>query len=368
MNFLPTICIFIIVLFLYIYINHQFKKSEDLEIYEMDYSNNYQLQDVCDVRQPVLFEFKSIYPKLFSELSDPMNPKYGSYDVNIKDSNDYYKENILSVDSIILPMQDTYKILSKPSPLNGSKSHFIAEDNSEFLEDSGLHRIIKSADEYLKPDFTVHTKYDMLFGSANATTPLRYHTNNCRFISVYSGKLKIKMTPWKSNKFLDPIKDYENYEFRSPMNPWEPQSMYKTDFDKIQFLEFDVLGGNVLYMPPYWWYSIQYSDIPNTIAYSMTYSTVMNCISNLPDIVLYYLQQQNITKKIKKIPEPDVAAINISGNIQESEPNRNQCQKTETEQKLDQEPEQGLDQELEPKLDQESEQKLDQEPNITNKI
>ena len=100
----------------------------------------------------------------------------------------------------------------------------------------------------------------------------------------------------------------------------------------------------------------------------MTYSTVMNCISNLPDIVLYYLQQQNITKKIKKIPEPDVAAVNISGNIQEPEPNRNQCQKTETEQKLDQEPEQGLDQESEPKLDQESEQKLDQEQNITNKI
>jgi len=322
----------------------------------MDYSNNYHLQDVCDVRQPVLFDFKSVYPKLFSELSDPMNPKYGSYDVNIKDSNDYYKENILSVDSIILPLQDAQKILSSPSPQNGSKSHFISEDNSEFLEESGLHRIIKSADEYLKPDFTLHTKYDMLFGSANANTPLRYHTNNSRFISVYSGKIKIKMTPWKSKKFLDPIKDYENYEFRSPMNPWEPQSIYKNDFDKIQFLEFDVLGGNVLYMPPYWWYSIQYSDIPNTIAYSITYSTVMNCISNLPDIVLYYLQQQNITKKIKKMPVPDVATINIPGNIPETEQKTEQNPKLE--QQMDQEQKTEQKQNLDPEL----------EPNITNKI
>ena len=38
----------------------QFKKSEDLEIYEMDYSTNANLQDVCDVRQPVLFNVKDI--------------------------------------------------------------------------------------------------------------------------------------------------------------------------------------------------------------------------------------------------------------------------------------------------------------------
>ena len=36
----------------------QFKKSEDLEIYEMDYSTNAHLQDVCDVRQPVLFNVR----------------------------------------------------------------------------------------------------------------------------------------------------------------------------------------------------------------------------------------------------------------------------------------------------------------------
>jgi cbb3-type cytochrome oxidase cytochrome c subunit len=28
----------------------------------------------------------------------------------------------------------------------------------------------------------------------------------------------------------------------------------------------------------------------------------MNCISNIPDLALYWLQQQNITKKITKLP------------------------------------------------------------------
>ena len=33
----------------------------------------------------------------------------------------------------------------------------------------------------------------------------------------------------------------------------------------------------------------------------------MNCISNLPDLALYVLQQQNITKKIHKVPDVKIA-------------------------------------------------------------
>ena len=47
----------------------------------------------------------------------------------------------------------------------------------------------------------------------------------------------------------------------------------------------------------------------------------MNCISNLPDLGLYWLQQQNITKKITKIP-PTFETIKaaIVENISTSEP------------------------------------------------
>ena len=44
MNFFITFLIFMIILFLYVHINDQYKKSEDLEIYEMDYISNSELQ------------------------------------------------------------------------------------------------------------------------------------------------------------------------------------------------------------------------------------------------------------------------------------------------------------------------------------
>ena len=46
----------------------------------------------------------------------------------------------------------------------------------------------------------------------------------------------------------------------------------------------------------------------------------MNCISNIPDLALYWLQQQNITKKITKLPNKlPTEKIQISEVVQTTE-------------------------------------------------
>jgi hypothetical protein len=292
MNFFISFLIFLIILFLYIHIIHQLKTSEDLEIYEMDYNNNSQLQEVCDVKQPVLFEFQSIYPDIFENLSkEDIFSKYGSYDVKIKDIRDYNENQ--TVDYVVLSLQSSQNLVeSDPG------SHYFSENNEELVDESGLSP--KELDTYLKPSFTLQTKYDIMFGSQNTVTPLRYHLNYRQFYIVKSGKIHVKMTPMKSKKYLKPIKDYDNYEFRSPINVWNPQPEYLHEMDKLRFLEFDVYAGHVLYIPAYWWYSIKYSNEKDTIIYTATYNSVMNCIAHTPQWILYFLQQQNIYKKIAK--------------------------------------------------------------------
>jgi len=277
----------------------QFKKGEDLEIYEMDYISNAQLQDVCDVRQPFLFNARDIVPGLFSDISAQNIAKYGSHDAKLKDSNDYYGEQ-LPVDSISLPLHTVFNVIE-----NDKTGHYFSEDNDEFLEESGLIKRIGSIDEILRPTFAIHAKHDVLFGSCNTATPLRYHTNYRQFLCVTSGKIHVKMTSWKSTKYLHPYKDYEQYEFRSPVHPIRPEQQYISDYEKANFLDFEINEGFMLYLPPYWWYSIIYLDDPSTFVCKTTYSTVMNCISNLPDLALYVLQQ-NITKKIHKVPDLNV--------------------------------------------------------------
>jgi hypothetical protein len=314
MNILVTIAIFIAVLLLYVYISNQFKISEDLDIYEADYVSNKNIQDICDVRQPVVFNLASFDPTIFD--ADSVLSTSGPLDVKIKDVNDYYDPGI-TVDAVTLPLNTAHKLLS-----NDESAHFLSENNEDFLEESGLKRRVQCIDDYIKPTFTIISKHDIMMASPGAVTPLRYHTNYRQFVAVASGKIRVKMTPWRSTKYLHPIKDYENYEFYSPIRPTNTQSEYLKDYEKIRFLDFKVLSGYVLYIPPFWWYSLQFEE--GAVAYNVSYITTMNYIANLPQFSLYWLQQRNIRKKVSKIPP-------VTANTPDPEPKKETIAPVETE-------------------------------------
>jgi hypothetical protein len=134
------------------------------------------------------------------------------------------------------------------------------------------------------------------------------------------------MTPWKSGKYLYPIHDYDNYEFKSPVDVWKPQRKYLHEMDKIRFLEFDISAGHAFYIPPYWWYSIKYSDSTDNLLCGITYNSIMNCAVNLPNWGLYFLQQQNIHKKLLKTI--DLTQTIVDASAQELDNDENSTEKT----------------------------------------
>ena len=312
MNFYIHILLFILILFFYIHIVHQYKRSEDLEIYEMDYSSNAQLQEVCEIKQPILFEYKSVAPEFYEKVTydDLLADPYANIDIKVKESADYW-ESDASVDYVVLPYSSGSNLMK-----SDSKSAYFSENNEDFLDESKLVDLWKNNDEFLKPSMVVQSKYDIMLGSRGACLPLRYHTHYRHFLSVNSGKVRVKMTPWKSTKYLYQIRDFETYEFRSPVNVWseggtpsttksggfmKPDKKFRSEMDKIKFLEFDVIEGSVLSIPPYWWYSIHYDNNVDTLVCGITYDSLMNVVSNVPYFAKYYIQQSNIQKRVTKV-------------------------------------------------------------------
>ena len=296
MNVFISFCIFMIILFLYVHINDQLKKSEDLEIYEMDYVSNEHLQSICNVKQPVLFELN--IPEFVNKMQEIS--KHENVDIKVWDTSDYTSN--ASVQYILLPFSSATGLF-KTDP----KAHYLTERNQEFLEEIDFVSEIKELDALLKPRFTAHSSCEYIAGSEGASTPLRYHTGDRKFIFVTSGKISVKMTPWRSKKYLDPVTDYENYEFFSRHNPWtsEPDPM-------LRFLEFEVLAGYVLYIPPYWWYSYKFSSV-DTAAVGIEYKTIINLCAHSLDIGRYYLQFHNT----KTVP---VRTLRLNENIEPESP------------------------------------------------
>ena len=288
MKLLISFFIFCIVLFIYLHIQFHLKHSDDLEIYEIDISSKDKFDEICDIRQPLLFDFDN------KKIIDTMNKdfifnNYPAFELKIRNVKDNDKGELY----IPLKITDTNKLLNEDK-----KSLYYSENNEDFLKETGMIKNMRYNDEFLRPHMVSNCNYDILMGSKHCCTPFRYEINYRNYLMVTQGSIKIKMAPPKSTRYLYPIYDYDAFEFKSPLLPWNIQPEYISDFDKIKCLELTLVPGKTLYIPAFWWYSIQFDD--NTSVAFFKYKTYMNILAIIPYIIMYSLQILNTKRNIVK--------------------------------------------------------------------
>ena len=285
-----AILIFCIVLFLYLHIYFQLKTSNDLEVYEIEQPSKEKLEEICDLRQPVIFDYQNDSLLEMCKLSQIVE-HYSAFDVKLR--------NVKEVDdNTDLHIPVTLK--AALSILSGDKdAKYVSEKNGDFLEETGIIKNYKYNDAFLRPPMVSNCFYDFLTASQNTETLLQYSVNYRNFYLVTHGVVKIKLIPPKSARYLYPVEDYENFEFRSPLNPWAIQRQYKADYDKIKTLEIELTPGKIIYIPAYWWYSIKFME-PLSSVCVFKYRTYMNTVAILPKLCMKTLQRQNTKREIVK--------------------------------------------------------------------
>lgn len=282
MNIILKILVFSIVLFLYIHIQFHLKTSDDFEVFELTDVSKDKLEEVCDLRQPLTF---LVNIENLNEFNiDNLKNKYSSFELNLrnKDNNDKKSE-------IYLPLK-LDKIIDVFS--EDSNKKYYSENNIDFLKETSLIKTIKINDGYFRPAMLLQSHYDFILGSKDVTTFLKYDIAYRNYFIVLDGNIEIKLTPPKSNRYLDCKKDYDNFEFHSELDPWNIQENLKDNFDKIKFMDLKLTKGNVIFIPAYWWYSIKLND--NAKLLNLKYITYMNYLAISPEKIKQFFQKQNI--------------------------------------------------------------------------
>jgi hypothetical protein len=59
-------------------------------------------------------------------------------------------------------------------------------------------------------------------------------------------------------------------------------------------LDLVVKKGQILYIPAYWWYSIEFGNEASLVMFK--YKTYMNTIAILPQLIMKLLQTQNVKR------------------------------------------------------------------------
>lgn len=299
MDTIYSVLIFIAVLILYSQIIFQLKKGDEIEIYETDYTTNKDINANANLKQPFVFQFGEYDTNLKSMPLSKLVAEQGSFDVFVKETADYHADRPPT--SVVLSLSATNGLMK-----TDTTGKYFSSGNQYFIEETGIQRYYQQLDKYLEPALSVFSRYDLLLGSAGATTPLTYHTFERRYIYITGGKYVVKMTPWRSTKYMAINKNYRDYEFSSPLNVWNAQD---SEFSKMKFVEFNVEEGQVVYVPPFWHYSLKMTGEDDHVAHIFDYSSLMNIMSNVFNIGHHLFEKYGPSKMGKKEEDVKIETI-----------------------------------------------------------
>ena len=280
MDFIITLFIFFTILLLYVHMNEQLQINDVTEIYEMDFVDNRQLQTICDLKQPFLFQ---------CDFLDLLN-------VKIKDKLTICEENIFIKNICELETNDPIVISGKNACSliqNDCSGQYLVDNNEDFLKSMDVYDEICGLDIYLKPYFTIYSEYDFLIGSQNVCTKLQFHKDYRQFFYVTQGTMNVKITSWKNEKNID---DFENLFFYSNTNLWSSPEGRPQSPPEYTPIDITIHKGNILYIPPYCWYSFKIH--PDTEIIKIRYKTCMNVIANIDSYAKHYIHLDRLQTKM----------------------------------------------------------------------
>ena len=249
-NIILFLCIFII----YTHLLDEWKMQDKLELFETDYTDYDDFQQISRMKQPFVCNYKEIVSELWES----------NLDLSLIDEwNVINNENELKVHYNTLDL-----VLEKK---------YISFHNQEVIRNSSLlDRLLKN-DEYLQPHLNYNAHYDILMGSANNKTTGQYHVYSRQYIVNYYGEVTIRLLPWKYIKEVS-VK-YSPFHFYTNTNLWN---------NKDNCIELKLQPGELLYIPPYWWYSYEFNT--QSCLLSFSYQTFANNIVNLPHYIKQFIQ------------------------------------------------------------------------------
>lgn len=279
-NPLHAIAVFIAVLFIYIQIQYYYKVApdENVNIYELTQElAKKQFDRVCDSdRIPFVFEFFET-PAILRFMAATDFTTCGAVPIHIRQGAAAHA-NFKTV-----PFIRGMELMSGALLAGGQlPPNTVTERNSELLKALHISAFLKRRDAYLRPALCQYVDYDLLMGAPGSATPLRYEINQRTFFMVTEGVAYIRLlhpavaaAEFRPNE--EPDCDNRLMEYRSVANLWSSRTSRR-----IPCIHLTIKTGQTLYIPPFWWYTIQFVQGTGTRLLRFSYRSIINSLVLAP--------------------------------------------------------------------------------------
>lgn len=255
-NFIIFFCTFLI----YLHIIKHISCPNFQNVSQIDFIDNSQIQKICYINNPFVFEYKSYDPTLFNtiDIDSLMKSKYLNVNIFNTVNNNYVVKNFNKA----IPLFKKYQT-----------KYFTLNNHTFVLNNNILNQFTKLHDN-IQPMLTVNTTYDIISGSIFANTPLNFHSFNHSYIIVIQGKISVKTISYNYANEFDFKFNPETMSYSSPTNIWNFKNK-----NNLPLIDFEVFPGYILYLPSYALYSIKFIE-ENTLVWSVSYDSLLSYTIN----------------------------------------------------------------------------------------
>jgi hypothetical protein len=129
----------------------------------------------------------------------------------------------------------------------------------------------------LAPTLKIHSNFMLEYSEKNCKHGLQYHKYYRKFICQLKGKKTYYLFNQMETSNLYPGNKYKDFTVISKVDFWKKDYTIFPHFNKSNFIQINIDEGQILSIPPYWWYASESLDI--NISFEINYDNFLNIIS-----------------------------------------------------------------------------------------
>jgi hypothetical protein len=288
-----TVCVFLIVLFVYIHIRYHIVPGGDDLIYELTTPSNQLLYETIYHKQPVKFTFDTPIPVDISWES--ILKRHPGVDISISIDGGPTSA-LIPARSVAAMAMDRATDPATPNAIDGvgPPTPPIACDATDpatptmFVGNGAVMRDVGHSDEIQKfgraigltPHLMTRMTYDLIGSqSMSVVSSPQSSTAHCTFLVCMTGNAVVRLCSGKYTNLIHPGTDspYSTVSF------WDPSGKDIDIMTRIRTIDTTLHVGECLAIPAHWWYALDIS--PNANLLHVSYKTIMNEIATLPTTI-----------------------------------------------------------------------------------
>lgn len=260
---LAQICIFVILLFIYVHVRYHIRPGTDQIIYELADPSRDLLHETIHHKQPVKFHTEM-------ELTLQLNWK------ELLNANKSQNVNV--------GMEQT------SVPVNGLidvSDNVLLQSNQQFFADIDITDVFGAMQSMFRPHMMTRVSYDLIGnygkGSANIHTHPTSSSAHITYLVCTSGTAKVRLCSGKYTKRL--CRDTSVEPKVSHISFWDNSGNLANEelFAQIKSLDTTLVPNQTIAIPAHWWYSVDLSPHTNIAVYG--YRSIMNELACLPETI-----------------------------------------------------------------------------------